>query len=450
MNTNVSLNPNSRLSPGLGSIIGFLDFSILKRLLALSSRLCSLSDILKSMMSKSDHSLSVGIGTSSHTEAARAGKEAAEKALSQLKLPQEPKLALVFGSSWFSQPALLRGINSVLPYTPLIGGTTAGEISPQGPTTHSCVVLLLSSPGLTWNAGSGERVQENAREAGQQAAYTALREFQGSQRIGFLFFGDGLVGGFDNVARGIQEVLGTSSLVVGALTGDDMQFSHTTQYHNTRALNGSVVGVILGGTTKIGFGIEHGFAPISKPRHITRASSNILFELDHQPAATVYEEYFGTDIVQRMQQEGLSQQGLAYPLGMQNENTNHWLLRNVVSFREDGSLACSGELLEGSWLQLMISNRELSLDAATKAAKRAVQSLNKVEVVLVFNSASRKKLLGPEYTAHEIDSIRKVVGETVPIAGCYTYGEFAPLGTTSSFGRSAMQTGSVLVVALGA
>jgi hypothetical protein len=311
-------------------------------------------------------------------------------------------------------------------------------------------VLLLGSDAIACSVGLGERVDENPREAGQQAAYSAIREFHGNSRIGFLLFGDGLVTSYASVVRGLQEVLGTSSLIVGGMAGDDLRFSQTYQYFRDRVVSRSVVGVLLGGALKMGVGIEHGFAPISKPRLITRAKANVLYQLDKQPAASVYEEYFGPELVHRMREGGVSRQVIVYPLGIQVESPNQWVLRNVVSCGEDGSLACSGEILEGSWLQLMIGSRELALEAAQKAARQAIRSLNRIACALVFDSVVRRSLLGPQQAALEIARIRETIGPATPLVGCYTYGEQAPLGSGMTYEHAAVQTGSVLVVAIGA
>ena len=240
-----------------------------------------------------------------------------------------------------------------------------------------------------------------------------------------------------------------NSLIAGGMMADDLRFVRTFQYCHTQAVSRGVTGVLLGGGgLKIGIGIEHGFAPISKPRRITRARGNTLIELDRQPAASVYEEYFGEGALRKMQDGGLSRQAIAYPLGIQCEGADQWLLRNVVSCQEDGSLTCSGEILEGAWLQLMIGSRELALEGAYKAAQQAIRSLNQVACLLVFDSVARRKLLGEHYASQEIARIRQAVG-SVPFAGCYTYGEQAPVGTTSLRGRTAVQTESVLVIALG-
>lgn len=391
--------------------------------------------------------ISAAFGQSTKSDAEQAGREAVKTAL--IRLSGKPKLAIVFGSSWLDQVRLLQGVHGVLGGVPIVGESTAGEISSAGPTSHSCIVLLIASEAISCSVGLGEGVDRDPREAGQQAASAALRGLTQSPRIGFLLFGDGLVTSYADVVRGLQEVLGTSSLIVGGMAGDDLRFTQTYQYVHDRVVSRAVVGALFGGAVKIGIGMEHGFAPISKPRRITQAKANVLLTLDGKPAASVYEEYFGSELVHRMQQEGLTRQTSAYPLGIQYPSRNQWLLRNVVSFGENGSLSCTGEILEGAWLQLMIGNRELAMAAAHRAAQQAIRSLNRIACVIVFDSIVRRTLLGSRHAAAEIDRIREAIGPSVPLVGCYTYGEQAPFGPTLAYEQTATQTGSVLVIALG-
>jgi hypothetical protein len=388
------------------------------------------------------------IGWSARQNAAEAGKQAADEALSQMNGRQSVWLALVFGSPWLDQLSLVGGVRYALGEIPLVGASTAGEIIPKGPASHSCVVVLLAAPEPVCGVGLGEHADETPREAGHRAAFAAAQDLGGAARSGFLFFGDGLITNYGEIVRGFQEVLGRSSLIVGALAGDELRFSMTYQYYHDLVVSRSVVGVLFGGPLKLGVGIEHGFAPISKPRRITRSHANVLIELDRKPAASVYEEYLGPELTQRMRAEGFTRQAIAYPLGIQREPTDPWLLRNVIAFGADGSLACNGEIIEGGWLQLMVGSRELALEAAARAAQQAIRTLNRVACVLIFDSVARRKLLGPQHAASEIARIREALGPSVPIAGCYTYGEQAPLGPTTYEGTT-LRTGSVLAVALG-
>ncbi len=389
------------------------------------------------------------IGSSSAADATRAGKEAAVAAASKC-VAGEPRLAIVFASSWFDQITLVKAIAEVLEGVPLVGASTAGEILESGPVSHTCLVVLLASKTMRWTTGFAERLEEAPRKAGQQVAYMASKSFPLPQRIGFLFFGDGLSVRYSEVMSGIQEVLGTSSLLVGGMAGDDLRFSHTYQYHGGQVITGGIVGVLFGGQGSLGIGIEHGFAPISKPRRVTRASANRLIELDRKPAASVYEEYLGADVLSRMRLEGVTRQSLAYPLGIQTEGSNQFLLRNVVAFKDDGSLSCSGEVMEGSWMQLMISSRSLGQEAARRAAQKALETVPKPACVLVFSSFARMKLQGPGAMAAEIAVIRQVIGRETPVAGFYSYAEQASSDDDPLHQRVAMQTGSVLVLAIGA
>lgn len=395
------------------------------------------------------------VGWSNKTDAEEAGREASETALAKLS-SRKAQLVIVLGSLWFDQDSLLEGIHSVLGNTPLVGQSTSGEILPNGPSVHSCAVLLIGAEGVACGLGLGEKADQAPRQAGQQAAYAAVQELRGANRNGFLLFGDGLLTGHVDTIRGAQEVLGTNALILGGLTGDDPRSRHTCQYFRNRIVNRSIVGALLSGPLAIRAGMAHGFAPISKPRLVTRSSGNVLHQLDKKPAATVYGEYFSPDIVCRMREESAFRHTLAYPFGIRLHQTQqHWLLRSVLSFGEDNSLICNGDIPQGSWLQLMIGNRESILEAAHRATQQAIQGIKSLSCVLVFDSVIRRKLLGTRYLPLEIDRIRSVVGPSVPIVGCYTYSEQASMNEPSENGalpgqrQVLTQSGSILIIAMG-
>ena len=400
----------------------------------------------------------VSTGWSAHPNALTAGEAAGQMCVQRMR-GHRPRCAVVLASSWFDQAKLLEGLRRALPDVALVGGSTAGEILPEGPTSHHCVVLAIGDEELAVSTGLGEAADRDPRLAGHEAALQALRGFGGKTRSGFLLFGDGLLTGYTEVIRGIHEVLGTHSLVTGALTADDLRFTQTYQYHNDHAVSRSVVGLLVGGSCTMGVGLEHGFAPISRMLHATSARGNLLRELDGAPAAQVYDEYLGPDLIKTARQEGLpasrdaaqaglARQLLAYPLGVKLESSEAFLLRNVRRIEPDGGLLCTGEIPEGSTVRLMIGYKEPALEAASRAAQQALRPLSKVQFVLVFDSVSRRKLLGVD-AAQDIHRIRKIVGLSTPLVGCYTYGEHAPLQGSVPHGPSAVQTGAVLVVAVG-
>ncbi|MBI4354696.1 MAG: FIST C-terminal domain-containing protein [Candidatus Omnitrophica bacterium] len=379
----------------------------------------------------------VALGWSNHPNALTAGETAGRMA-SHRMTDHRPRWAVVFASSWFDQPKLLEGLHRALPDVILVGGSSAGEILPDGPTSHSCVVLAVGDDGMEVASGLGVGADRDPRLAGHEAALQALKRFQGKSRSGFLLFGDGLVGGYTETLHGVQEVLGTQSVVAGGLMADDLRFTQTYQYADDQALSRSVVGLLLG-SCAIGMGLEHGFEPISRPLRVTAAHANILQQLDGHPAMDVYEEYFGDEVMEHVHEKSFTRQLIAYPLGIQGETTDAFLLRNVREFSADGSVVCTGEIPEGATVRLMIGSKELALEAASRAAQTALRSLASVRFVLLFDSASRRALLGSD-AAREIQQIRHIIGLSTPLIGCYTYGEHV---------LSTMQTGAALVIAVG-
>ena len=389
----------------------------------------------------------IGVGFSAQTNSTLAGKEAAQRALQELSV-EAPMLALVFASSWLDSDEVLSGVRSVLGQADIIGTSTDGQILSTDSNNHGCVVLVLGTHRLTWGVGVGEGLTGTPRAAGQQVAYQATRVCPTNERSGFLLFGDGTVTRPTDILRGAQEVLGTTSLVIGALSGGSPHTPQAVQFANHRTTRESVVGVLFGANARIGFGLEHGFAPISKPRRITRADGTHLLQLDEKPAAAVYEEYFGADMVHRMQSEGLSRAHLAYPLGIQQPHGDRYVLRNVVAFGKDASLFCNAEIPQGSWMQLMISNQSLAVEAAQRASQQAISQMNRPLFVLVFSSFSRAKLFGRATAAEELEAIRHTVGERLPIVGFHSNGELISSGAQSP-ADLAVHSGAILIVAVG-
>jgi len=153
--------------------------------------------------------------------------EAATEALGSMG-QSRADFVLVFASTRFDQEALLKGVTSVTGDTPLSGCSSAGEILTQGPSRRSVVVMTIRSDTLKVATGLGLGVNEDSRQAGQEASYQVAKTKLPSP-AGFLMFPDGLMGNPADIIRGIQEVLGLSFPIVGGSAADDFGFNRTYQ-----------------------------------------------------------------------------------------------------------------------------------------------------------------------------------------------------------------------------
>ena len=361
----------------------------------------------------------------------------------------DPDAALVFASTRFDQEALLKGITSVTHDAKLAGCSTAGEILSDGPVRRSVVVMTIRSDSVQVATGLGLQMSQDSRQAGQEVA----RQVAQAKLIAphaFLMFPDGLSGNGADVIRGVQEVLGLSFPIVGGSAADDFRFTRTYQYFQDKVYTDSVPGVLLAGPIAVGIGARHGWRPLGRPRQVTRALANIVQELDGHSAVNLYETYFGTAAA-AVKSETLVDMSILYPLGLPVPGEEEYLLRNILRIDPNGSVIYAGEIPEGSEVRLMMGSKAKALQAARWAADQAVRSIapRSPRFGLVFSSCSRSRLFGRQ-AGEEIEAIRRVMGETVPLIGFYDYGEQAPLTAVNFAGRSYFHNESLVVVAVAA
>lgn len=371
-------------------------------------------------------SLLASVGLGIHDDSFTAGANAAQEAIT--KLNGKANLCLVFSSVKYDQEKMLAGVRSVAKDSLVVGCSTAGEITTDGPVKKNSVsIMAISSDDTTFFAGIGENIAKNPKEAGKIAA-DAVKNAAGGKLDAFMMLPDVLVGNGADIVRGVLESLGEHFPVVGGAAGDDFQFKKTYQYINDKVYSGSVIGLGLVGKFKMGIGVKHGWIPIGIPKKVTKSEGSVLHELDGKPAIAIYDDYFGS-AAKELRTEALARLAITYPLGMKTDGSDEMLIRDPITVDEKGSITCAAEIPQGSEIQLMIGSREEAVKVAKEAAEKAMEQLEGAtpKAVIIFNCIARNKLFG-ERSGEEITAIQEAVGANTPLIGFYTYGEQAPLG----------------------
>ncbi len=368
-------------------------------------------------------SVGVAVGTDAYTVAANACHDALHSLSSD-----KADLFIVFASSKYDQKKMLAGVRSVTGGALVVGCSTAGEISTEGPVRKNSVsVMAIISDSVCFYAGVGENIAQDARAAGKAAADKVKKQANGELNA-FMMFPDVLVGNGAEIVRGALDSLGAHFPIVGGAAGDDFAFVKTYQYLNDKVYSGVIVGLGLVGKFKIGIGVKHGWMPIGVPRTVTRSHGSVLHELDGKPAISIYDDYFG-DTAKELRTETLAKLAITYPLGMKMHGSEEMLIRDPITVDAGGSITCAAEIPQGSEIQLMIGSREEAVKVAKIAAQKAIEQLEGAapKAVIIFNCIARNKLFG-EQSGDEITAIQEAIGKNVPLLGFYTYGEQAPLG----------------------
>ena len=373
-------------------------------------------------------SIKASVGSDYGSDPYAVGAKACQEAFDKLK-ETTADVAIVFSSVEYDQERMLAGVRSVSKDALVIGTSTAGEITTEGPLgKRSVAVMLIASDTIKFYGGIGEGISKGARDAGKRAADAVKAQAEEGLKA-FMMFPDVLVGNGAETVRGVLDSLGEHFPVVGGASGDDFKFVKTYQYLSEKVYSGAVAGLGLSGNFRIGIGVKHGWLPIGTSFKVTKSEGSVLHELNGKPAIKIYEDYFGEEEAKQLKIDTLAKLAITYPLGMRVEGSDEMLIRDPITVDEKGSITCAAEIPLGSEIQLMIGSREEAIKVAKSAAENAVAQLDGgiPKAVIIFNCIARNKLFG-DRSGEEIDAIQEAIGEDVPLIGFYTYGEQAPLG----------------------
>jgi len=402
--------------------------------------------------------MNIGVGLSIDKDPVSAAKEATRLAAINLH-NQKIDLAIVFSSIDLACVSLLKAINASLNgRIPVVGCSSAAVISNQGVFKHGLVVMLLSLPAnVYFNVAYVKDIkQKTALSAGRELGEKLLYGFRDIRRDLSMIFSDGLIDEGSNLIYGLQERLGKSFPLVGASASDNMRFLRTYLYFNQEVLTDGAVGILWGGKLNFGLGVKHGWKPLGKPRTITKSEGNIIYEIDGEPAVRIYEEYLARDLTEL--QKEIRRISILYPIGMYLAGEQEYLLRNILSIENNGSLRLQGNVMQDSTIRLMIGTKESCLNATRQALDEAKKILfapivdtAKGEIknsVFVFDSVSRYTLLRREAN-QELEIIKEGFGKDTPIIGLYTYGEQAPLKAISYQGQAYFHNQTIAILNIG-
>ncbi len=392
--------------------------------------------------------IKVGVGLSTQRDPVLAAREALKSAHFNLHT-EKIDLAILFSSDDLSSQSLIRTISIPLgAQIPIIGCSGAAIICNQNILKHGVVIMLLSLPaGVYFNtAVTNELLAKGSINAGQELGQKLIYGFGNVRRGLSIIFSDGLSRQGSKLIFGLQERLGKSFPLVGASASDNLKFQKTYVYFNQEILNDAACGILLGGKLNFGVGVKHGWKPLGKPRYITKCEDNVVYEIDGNTAAKVYEEYFACGLEELRKK--LRYISILYPIGIYLPGEKEYLLRNLTSIGNDGCLTFQGNIPQNSIVRLMIGTKESCLAAAKQAADEAKRSCPG-NFVLVFDSISRYILLRRD-AKKELKIINESIGKDIPVIGVYTYGEQAPLEAMGYHGQTYFHNQTVVVLSVGA
>jgi len=410
------------------------------------------------LKNKTQTYLEVGTGSSVEKDAFIAGKEAAGKALKQIKSNKGLRLVLVFASNIYQKAygELLRGIQSVTKNSPLAGCTTmGGEINNRNLQKSITVMLLAADKNIFDAEVIAVRVSDGHYQGNGFSDVLEELENKAKLRIDFpdiaLVFFPGYLKKFGMRAIApaflseLNNRFGASFPLVGCLAGDNWVFEETAQFCNYTASSDAIVFVRI--KTKINFGIRklHAYKPVNNNRYKVKIRNAFIVEMakvkddkiqKYQPALDVY---LKETKMTKQELEGalplfvreLIAQNKAPPITRAIDGAHGYpCFLNEKSLRFD-NLFDNGDIINVSKTSPteILKTTQKTIEEASQIGK-----VTKPVAALLFSCASLEAILNA-HNVNEIEIIKKSSAlQNVPIFGCYNAGEIGPMAVPQGSG----------------
>jgi hypothetical protein len=332
--------------------------------------------------------------------------------------PAEASLVLAFGlRAHVAAPMLIDRLRARFPQAQCVVVSTAGNFADIQIEDESVVCTALRFSHASSQAASASLADfpdqtALCRHLVSQLAKPGLRHV--------LVFSDGARINGTTLSSAFNTFLPKDVTLSGGLAGDGTDFALTLVGLDAAPAPGVVVAIgLYGDSLRIGFGSAGGWRAFGPSRKVTAAHGNVLESLDGQPALAIYRTYLGPEA------GGLPAAALRFPLHVQAGETEHGVVRTILSIDEAAqTMTFAGDLPVGATVRFMHASYEDLVGGAENAARASHQEAS---LVLCVSCVGRRIVLG-QHTEDELESVRAVFGAGPVLTGFHSYGELAPSG----------------------
>lgn len=341
-------------------------------------------------------------------------------------LDSEYTLVLVFAAPEFiNDPEPIEALAKHYPESKLIGCSTAGEISDEYVYDHSISVSVMKFDKTAIEVKSQYISDSNSSFLiGKQL----LESFDDEYLSALFVLSDGLNVNGTEFVNGMNSVASEGLTITGGLAGDGSDFKQTWVICNGKIKTNCVVAVgFYGENVRISHASKGGWDIFGPERRITKASNNVLYELDNKPALALYKEYLGEKA------SGLPSTGLLFPLAIRKNSADEKVLvRTILSVDEsEQSLTFAGDMPTGYFAQLMRANFDRLISGANEAGQVALEQFgDKINdmpagLLIAISCVGRRLVLG-ERIDEETEQTLEIFPKGTHQIGYYSYGELSP------------------------
>ncbi|WP_437669880.1 FIST signal transduction protein [Sorangium sp. So ce131] len=317
---------------------------------------------------------------------------------------------------------------------PVVGATTGGaSFTERGFTKSGVACAILGGANVEVGCAAARELRADHGKS-VRAALSEIDEAtsSGGPRSGapnsILVLADAFACDGDELVAALRQSVPPHTRVFGGTAGDGWTFEGARVFLGRKALTDAAIIVRLSHRHRVNIDVLHGFRAAEGGRDftITDIERNVLKTLDGQPAARVYEEELSR-LGLRSSGEGLLQTMAKHALGAKTPFGEALKIRSPLAIRGDGAVVLTGGLARGQVVRVVNAASDSLLQAAKSLATKVLGPLPAVSGSLVFDCASRLRLLGDRYR-EEVRALQSPNSPSHPTFGMACYGQIAKFG----------------------
>ncbi len=340
-----------------------------------------------------------------------------------------PTLALVFASGAQPLSELMPLLKGRLPATLLLGASSAGVLTEAGAGADAASVFAIRGD-LRVAAAIG-RLGAGPERAVAQLVSALPAHVEGYPHRTAILLLDPLSGRGEEVAELVAARLGPEVSMVGAAAADDRRMQETLVGCDADVSSDAAVLAVIHSRELLGVGVHQAESVTSDGMVVTRASGNVIHELNGRPAWEVWvAEVMPAALAARLDPNQRGDLGALFArfhasIASQSAGGKTLKIRAPLAKAVDGSMRFVSAIPEGTILRITESD-VIRLDSGVRAAaSRARASAGDLDVAgaLVFDCVSHSLTLGERYPA-VLRAISDELGGA-PLAGFGGYGEIS-------------------------
>jgi hypothetical protein len=356
-----------------------------------------------------------------------------------------PRAGIIFGAWDIDHRALIDGVRAHYPGIEIAGATTAGEMSSViGFSEDSVALAVFATDSVEITAGIGRHLLADPAGATGRAVASAKAKATQPARLCLVM---PTIGGAEAgpIFGGLRAALGRGVPIIGGGASPEdpaapLGTTESLQLANDEISRDSIAILLFSGDLDFSFGVETGWQGVGPQGVVTRISEEGVLEIDGRPAIDFYARYLGT-----------GQPPIANPLAVfEGGGSDRFYLRTPINWDpETGRVGFFGLVPEGATVQITVAGTEQIFEGARASMQDALASFpagKTPDAALLYSCATRRFLLGTR-VGREFETIRDLLGTSIPIAGMYCLGEIAPM---SSPDRTQFHNATMVSVLLGA